>query len=111
MGLANNLRVWGSLIISTAGLCLGYLYISSDSNFVVNPNPVVPQPDGKFKWNPFTYSATAVFLMVLVPFTMYGLYFYISRPWKQKIYKNIYLFVIFLLNVGGTIAQFFILKH
>ena len=49
-----------------------------------------------------------MFLMVLVHFTMYGVFFYISHPWKTYIYKNILFLIIVLLNVGGTIAQFYI---
>lgn len=64
----------------------------------------------KFAWNPFTHSATAMFLMVLVPFTMYGVYFYISHPWKLRIYNNYLLLLIILANVAGTLTHFYVTK-
>ena len=109
MGAMNHLRFWGSLSIATGGLIAGFYYIKSTAAYVANTQPVVTIANNP-AWFPFTESASAMFLLVLVPFTMYGVIFYISNPWKMFIYKNPLFFLVVLLNVGGTIAMHYITK-
>lgn len=69
----NHFRFWGSLIIATGGLIAGYFYFLSTPNFRPNAhNKVI------LSWFPATFSATCMFLLVLTPFTIYSLFFYIG---------------------------------
>ncbi len=62
------------------------------------------------KWNTFTSVGTCIFLLVLPNFSIYPLYFYIGQPWKQKIYKNIPLLILLILNCIACIIIFFSTK-
>lgn len=105
-GPVNHFRFWGSLVIATCGLIAGYFYFRSTAVFMPNSNPVVVQ-----KWNPQTYTATCMFLLILPPFAIYSLFFYIGEPWKQKIYKNWILFPLIILNLCSTVALHYITKY
>jgi len=52
-----------------------------------------------------------MFLLVLPPFAIYSLFFYIAQPWKQKIYKNKILFTYTILNIMSTVALYYITKY
>ena len=105
-GPVNHFRFWGSLIIATGGLIAGYFYFVQSSAFAENSEPIVIQ-----KWNQFTLSATCMFLLILPPFAIYSLFFYIGEPWKQKIYKNWILFPLIILNLMSTVALHYITSY
>lgn len=73
LGPVNHIRFWGSLIIATGGLIAGYFYFRSTKDFYPNTNPTVIQ-----RWNPLTHTATCMFLLILPPFAIYSLFFYIG---------------------------------
>lgn len=98
-GPVNHFRYWGSLVIATGGLIAGYFYFRSTALF--RPNPL---PEAQTKWQTITYSTTCMFLLLLPPFSIYSLFFYIGEPWKQKIYKNKILFILIILNLSATVA-------
>lgn len=102
-GPINHLRFWGSFIIATGGLVAGVLYFRSTSGYIPNPTPVAVR-----SWTRATYSTTCIFLLILFPFAIYSLFFYIAGPWKQKIYKNWVLFVLIILNMISTVAMHYI---
>ena len=76
-GPVNQLRFWGSLIIATGGLVGGYFYFRSSADFRPNASPIVV-----LKWYPLTHTATCIFLLILAPFAVYSIFFYIGQPWK-----------------------------
>ena len=76
-GPVNQLRFWGSLIIATGGLVGGYFYFRSSADFRPNASPIVV-----LKWYPLTHTATCIFLLILTPFSVYSIFFYIEQPWK-----------------------------
>ena len=104
-GPVNHFRYWGSLVIATGGLIAGYFYFRSTALF--RPNPL---PEAQTKWQTITYSTTCMFLLLLPPFSIYSLFFYIGEPWKQKIYKNKILFILIVLNLSATVALHYITK-
>ena len=103
---ANHFRFWGSLLIASGGLIGGFYYYISTPQYVPNENPVVTTD-----WYAYTHSGTCMFLLILVPFSVYSLFFYIGRPWNSKIYKNYLLFLMILLNIGATITLHYITKY
>lgn len=104
-GPVNHLRFWGSLIIATLGLIAGYFYFMSTSTF--KPNS---RPSAISGWNPATYSATCMFLLVLPPFAMYSIFFYVGAPWKQKLYRNYTFFILIILNLCSTVTLHYITR-
>jgi cation-transporting ATPase 13A3/4/5 len=72
-GLGNHFRFWGSIIIATCGLVGGYFYFRSTPNFKPTVHNIVEK-----SWFPATFTATCMFLLVLSPFTIYSLFFYIG---------------------------------
>lgn len=102
-GPINHLRFWGSLIIATGGLVAGCFYFKSTPGYLPNPNPVAVR-----SWTRATYSTTCIFLLILFPFAIYSLFFYIGGPWKQKIYRNWILFPLIILNMISTVAMHYI---
>lgn len=105
-GPVNHFRFWGSIIIATGGLVAGYFYFITTSDFTSNSDPVVIK-----KWNPLTASATCMFLIILTPYALYSVFFYIGEPWKQKMYKNWILFPLVILNVMSTVALHYITSY
>ena len=106
MGLINHLRYWGNVIIPSAGLIAGFFYFVNNPEFVPNETP-----EAITQFHPVNMAATIIFLMVLIPFSFNGLFLYISRPWKPKIYRNIPLFVIILLNIISAITLFYLTPY
>lgn len=102
-GPVNHLRFWGSILIATGGLIAGYFYFRTTPGYLPNTNPVVVR-----SWTRATYSGTCMFLLILPPFAIYSLFFYIGEPWKQKIYKNWILFPLIVLNLMSTVAMHYI---
>ena len=107
LGLINHLRYWGNVIIPSVGLVAGYFYLINSENFVPNENPVVTEAG----FSTLNQSATMMLLMVLIPFTFNGLFLYISKPWKVKIYKNYPLFILILLNLISSIMLFYLTPY
>lgn len=105
-GPVNHFRFWGSTIIATGGLIAGYFYFRTTANFIPNSHNIVTQT-----WFPATFTATCMFLLILPPFAIYSLFFYIGEPWKEKIYKNKILFVLIVLNLMSTVAMHYITKY
>lgn len=103
--ISNQFRVWGSLIITVGGIAAGYFYFRDTPEYVFN-EPKTPI----LKWAPLTHAATSVFLLVLLPYSVYSVYFHISSPWKQPIYHNYILFVLTIANVVGTVVMHYITK-
>lgn len=103
---ANHLRFWGSLVIASAGLVGGFFYYISTPEYVPNEKPVVTTD-----WYAYTHSGTCMFLLMLPPFAIYALFFYIGSPWNSKIYKNYLLLLLILLNVAATVLLHYITKY
>jgi hypothetical protein len=82
-----------------------FYFIQTD---VYQPNP---QPVANESWYTLTYITTCNFLMILQPFVIYAVFFYIGYPWKQPLYKNYILFILILLNVAATTVLYFITKY
>lgn len=76
-GPVNHFRFWGSILIATGGLIAGYFYFRTTPNFIPNAHNIVIQT-----WFPATFTATCMFLLILPPFAIYSLFFYIGEPWK-----------------------------
>lgn len=106
LSAANHFRFWGSLIISSAGLTGGFFYYISTPEYMPNENPVVTSD-----WYAYTHSGTCMFLLILAPFAIYPLFFYIGSPWNSKIYSNYLLFLLILLNVAATVLLHYITKY
>lgn len=104
MGLVNHLKYWGNVIIPSCGIIAGYFYFANSEYFTPNPIPKVTEA-GFF---PINHSATIVWLMVMVPFSFNGLFLYISKPWKVRIYRNYPLFIVVLLNIIASITLFYL---
>ena len=49
--------------------------------------------------------------MILQPFVIYSVFFYIGHPWKQPLHKNYILFILILLNIIATIVLYYITKY
>lgn len=107
MGLINHLRYWGNTIIPSAGLIAGYFYFINNPEFVPNETQVVTEAG----FSTFNQSSTIMLLMVLIPFAFNGLFLYISKPWKVKIYKNYPLFILILLNIISSIMLFYLTPY
>ena len=107
LGLINHLRYWGNVIIPSAGLIAGYFYLINSENFVPNDTPVVTEAG----FSTFNQSATMMLLMVLIPFSFNGLFLYISKPWKVRIYKNYPLFILIVLNIVSSIMLFYLTPY
>lgn len=108
MGLHNHLIYWGNVIIPTGGICGAYYYFHSTSEFASNPNPSITIANG---FNSQNYSATLIFLLVLVICAFNALFLYSSAPWKQRFYRNILFTILFLFNTSLSILFFFITKN
>lgn len=106
LGIVNQVRFWGSLIIATAGLTAGYFYFLTAPEYTPNPNPVADT-----NWNTVTHTATVHFLLMLPPSVIYAYIFYISDPWKLPIYRNYLLSILIILNIGATVALHYITKY
>lgn len=46
--------------------------------------------------------------MVLPPYVFYPFFIYIGKPWKQKIYRNIILITLIVLNIIATVIIYYL---
>lgn len=106
LGLINQFRFWGSLVLATAGLIGGYFYFYSTNQFQPNPSPIVIN-----NWYPYTYSATVMFILLVPPFAVYSIFFYIGAPWKERMYRNYPLFILTILNIISAVALHYITRY
>lgn len=103
MGLENHLVFWGTSLILGAGQIGAYLYYYQSNDFVPNPHPYVSYRDG---WNGVCKSSTVNFLIIIVEYTLLPIVIYRSSPWKEEIYKNLFLLSTIIINLVLIIAIF-----
>lgn len=103
LSLINHLRFWGSVIITTSGFVAVMFYFRGTKDFVPNPKPYVD-----VKWYPYTSISSVNLLMLLPIYIFYPFFIYISKPWKQKIYRNIILITLIVLNVIAAVIIYYL---
>ena len=85
MGIINQFRFWGNVILYSSAIIAGYFYYVNSGYFVANPQPVATEQDGFYSIN---QSNTTIFLMLLIIQVFLAFSLYNSAPWKVPIYRN-----------------------
>jgi hypothetical protein len=104
MGVENQLIFWTNCAIASIAQYIVYLYYFKSSDFVPNPKPYATFVDG---WNFICKSSSVFFLVNTVQATLMPFSTYRSLPWKEKIYKNILMTILIILNSIGISIIFF----
>jgi hypothetical protein len=108
MDIENHLVYIGNTVIFSAGIIAGYYYFYCTDEYVSNPDKIVSFLKG-FEAN--TKSTTIVFLMMNVAFILTPAILHRNSPWKQPLYKNLWLLILTILNMIIIIAIFFLTKY
>lgn len=108
MGLENNLIFWGNIIIFTLGFVSGYQYYIQTDDFVANSQTTVSFSSG---WNGYNKSSTVCFLMANIMYIMLGVLVYRSSPWKERIWKNIPLSILIIINLIAIVTIYFLTAY
>ena len=108
MGIINQLRFWGNVILYSGAIIAGYLYYVNSGYFVVNPKPIATEEDGFFSIN---QSNTVIFLMLLIIQVFLAYSLYNSAPWKVPIYRNVLEFLLIVLNLAAGVAFFYLTEQ
>ena len=102
MGLHNHLIFWGNLLIPYAGILGSWFYYSNTSYYVPNPQTSVSIQTNGF--NSKNQSTTLLYVLILMTSACNGFITYRSKPWRQRIYTNLILTLILIINLAVAIG-------
>jgi hypothetical protein len=86
-----------------AGQVGSYLYYYQSNDFVPNPHHYASYQEG---WNGLCKSSTINFLIIILQYTLLPIVVYRSSPWKEEIYKNLFILSSIIINLILTIIIF-----
>jgi magnesium-transporting ATPase (P-type) len=100
----NHLIVWGNIIISSAALAATVIFFRSTSEYVRNTR----RADVNSGWTSHAHLVACQLLYFSLQPVIMIVGVYEGSPWKQPLYKNVVLFIVFLLNLAFQVAYYFI---
>jgi hypothetical protein len=97
---------WGNVLIYTGGYAAAYVYGRYFSEeHIANPEPSVTFDSGYYSK---TFSTTILFICYNIQPPTLVLFLYKSRPWRERLWGNILLTLIIVVNIGIGVAGFFL---
>lgn len=97
---------WSNIIFPTIGFFAGYYYLYTSEVFLNNPYPSVTASGGYLGLK--CHTNTIVWLLINIPFITNIYVIYRSAPFKCKIYENLPILALTIVNAALAILFFFI---
>jgi hypothetical protein len=97
---------WSNIVFPTIGFFAAYYFFYFTEIFRNNSITLVTMEAGYT--GVLCHTNTIVWLLINIPFVFNAFIIYRSEPFKCKIYDNLPLFILLILNVIAAIAFFFL---